>query len=181
LTLVFSQSGSEAQDKPQTGAGLITYEELGKLLDGLAYDFEKKERPDKDGGNFFIVKSADYQISVLFSGNKENIWLQISLVTVPDNVSATDRFQKMAEANFRYGRAAFRYWPSVKTIGMEMPIENNAVTPKKIRNGIDEFVGCIKSTANIWSGDWTKALAKDLPPSVAPAQSGSLTQPRPPK
>jgi hypothetical protein len=147
-----AQSGPKPAPAPQAATeGVLTEESLRTMLINLGYTPE--ESKSTNGTTLFYIKATrgdmSYNPYICLSPSKTKIWAQTSLGDFDANDGA--RALKMLELNFKIGPSHFVHIPGDKTVYMFSPMDNRGVTPKILKDQIDQLLNNCESTKEVWS------------------------------
>jgi hypothetical protein len=141
------------QDEAKKAAGqMLTPTGLGDLLRDLGY--EPKEVGKKKDIYDIVVERNNWKIfiRISLSGDRKNLWLDASTVTLKDPDSAAPAvWLKLLELNDEIIPARFSYDNKFKQIHLLKPLENQGITPARMRQEIDAFDSLMRRTEPAWA------------------------------
>lgn len=143
-------------------AAPLTFDALVQMLRGLGYEVTVKT--NDNGSKTCHVKfkqdSWTYNFTLELSGDQSVIWVGAYLKPIPPGDKILpEALLKLLQLNTAMGKASFMVRDGY--LYLYLPIDNNDVTPGRLRLAIDNLAGTIKQTAAAWNtGAWT-AEGKD--------------------
>jgi hypothetical protein len=144
---------------PSQQTGPMTDEALLQMLRGLGY--EPKISTLNNGGKMYEISVSrgglTYSFNLSLSSDKTVIWIQVALARIPvENKVQSEAPLKILKLNdSSTGKAKF----TIKKSGylyLAMPLDNEGVTPARLRTAIEGLAGYAKNTAAYWkTSAWT--------------------------
>lgn len=146
-------SGVSRADAPkkEEKKGVLTNDSLKEMLENLGYTPEviksttgapmNKIKFERDGWTFTVFVSL--------SSNGSQVWLIAPLKEIPDGMASGDPLKKILKANNDIGPVHFNIKGDF--LYLNLALENRDMNAARLRGGIDETTGAVKSTASVWN------------------------------
>lgn len=158
----------EAPAPAAAAADALTHEGLKKRLEDMGFDF--KETKSTSGTTMYLVtvdrNDYRYVFYVSLSSDLKRLWVSAALRALPEPGKVrADVLEKILAKNYELGPTYFSV-KSNRTLYLELPLANRGLTPRTLRNELDEFMAAIRSTQPLWDPAKYPPLtagAKDTP------------------
>jgi hypothetical protein len=149
-------AASGASAKPPLAGG-VSNDALGDVLTNFGYEPQINTLPSGIKQYTITIDNADfkYVITMSLSENLKFVWLYCNLRTLtPQQRANSAQIVKLLQQNSNIGPAFFAC-ASDYTITLNLPVANEQITPKKIREALDSFMADTKDNQALWDpGKW---------------------------
>jgi hypothetical protein len=139
-----------APETAKTTNGALSDEQLGQMLETMGY--EVKPGTYQSGARYFDVKLSgskfEYHVRFSLSPNKRAVWLMVTIAEIPADVTAGQLRTVLEAINVKTGKMQFRVVG--KMLNADLPLDNVAVTPVRLRYEITDLVATLDATADVW-------------------------------
>lgn len=169
LVLVAGSTLVQAEDFPNKGQvtsrseKTLTDRSLGTLIEGMGYDFRTEKY--ENGTPYYYINQPDkkftYYVRATLSHNKKVLWLSVNVSELPsaDRIDAEKLLSLLEKNGTTLGKAHFR--KSGKYLVIGQPVENQDITPAKLRAEIEDLMRCVRDTeALVETANLTRSLEK---------------------
>ncbi len=158
-----------AKTAPATPAGKkLTDDDLVKMIEDLGYEVTRPPQPG-DAVKRVRIKvtrgNFDCPMNVNLGNNGETLLSFVNL-GVPTDAALADapRLMKLLQQNdglLDGGRVQFRMNPTSKAIFLARTVDNRGITPKLLREHIEQTVAAANDTQDLWDhAKWGKGDTK---------------------
>jgi hypothetical protein len=152
LLAVTAAPACQDQAPKKAGGEVLTPEGLGEMLNDLGLE-PKAAGKNKDIYDVAIEKENwKVFIRVSLSGDRKIVWLDSSTKVLTDPEAAKPAvWRKLLELNDEIIPARFSYDKKFKQIHLMRPLDNQGITPARMRQEIDAFDALMRRTEPAWN------------------------------
>jgi|GEM_PF-1460956 len=148
-----STTPDEVKTKKKTPASALTNESLAEMLDNMGYDYRTDTLAS--GGVIYTLNIASnewrFPIEVSLSQSKSLVWLIVPLQTLPAaGAVPSESLVRLLQENWQINPHLFAIPKNSRQLYLQRPLENQNVTPAKLRAAIDAMADTVRSTAPLW-------------------------------
>ncbi|MBZ5533701.1 MAG: hypothetical protein LAO20_19905 [Acidobacteriia bacterium] len=141
-------AGGASQGTSAAAPNQLTNDSLRQMLDGMGLE------PKALSKGYLIVIKRDtwtYNMQLVLSENQEKLGFNANLGIVenPDAVTAA-QWKALMISNGDIEPSFFYFDAKTKKLYLHRVLDNRAITPAFLRGQIENFVGNMKSTADLW-------------------------------
>lgn len=155
---------ADGDDEPKARKGrVLTAESLSEMLDSMGYDFRSDTTAAGNTIYTLTIPSDTWKfvVEVSVSPNGSFVWLVAPLHTLPAAVPSEPLVRLMQE-NWAVYPHTFAVPKDSRRLYLQRALENQNVTPAKLRGAIEAMTGTIRSTAPLWDvPKWGQTSAAD--------------------
>ena len=152
MVTLFCFNSAKAQNKPATGA--MGEGDLKTMLDNLGYDPKDAPLSGNRTGYFITVKFKGQNASMFMqiSPSGSNVWSTFDMAELkPEHKDNGARLTKLLQLNQKYGPCHFYIHPNGNMLSLTRCLFNKNITPKELREHIEEVISTATATIDDWN------------------------------
>jgi len=145
-----------ARPTPAAANVRVTPEQLSQMLANMGYEVEAKT--NEKGQSYNVLKVSrngwTYNPTVSLSPDRTMLWISSPCADVPANAigsAPADKLMALLQKNAEFGPGYFNYKPAAGKIYYSVPSANVNLTPKELRQKLEQFCDDIRATEELWS------------------------------
>jgi hypothetical protein len=157
-----ADDGDEPKAK-KTAGKILTSESLSEMLDSMGYDFRAETLAS---GNviYLVTIPSDtwkFMVEVSVAPNGSLVWLLAPLQQLPAAVPG-EPLVRLLQENWTIYPQTFAIPKDGRRLYLQRAVENQNITPARLRAAIESMTGAIRNTAPLWDASkWGQTPTTD--------------------